>query len=36
VQQAAVHQGLPALWIYADGRIGTGSSGQACAEEVDD
>jgi hypothetical protein len=35
VQQAAVGQGLPALWICADGRIGTGSSGHLCAEEVD-
>jgi hypothetical protein len=36
VQQAAVRQGLPALWICADGQIATGYCGQACAEEVDD
>jgi hypothetical protein len=35
VQQAAVRQGLPALWICANGRIGTGYCGHPCAEEVD-
>jgi Competence protein CoiA-like family len=36
VQPAALHQGLPALWIGADGQIGTGYRGRPCAEEVDD
>jgi hypothetical protein len=36
VQQAALDQGLPALWIGADGQIGTGYRGRPCAEEVDD
>jgi AcrR family transcriptional regulator len=36
VQQAAVHQGLPVLWICADGQVGTGYRGRPCAEEVDD
>jgi hypothetical protein len=34
-QQAALHAGLPALWICADGQIATGYSGRPCAEEVD-
>jgi len=36
VQQVALHHGLPALWICADGQIGTGYRGRPCAEEVDD